>query len=322
MNKEAIAFFTEVNKLLPTDSSNIDHSKLADRDSMASRYVCSKIPEFFSRGSSMLAPYYILFERTRDNSQKGYSDMMLSKLANGDFSDMEKIKEVYPYLQIMYNYINANIGQIDGYTDNFVWEDSDLIGELLDNPEYKEMCKEILNNEGWFKYNNRSYQLREMDTLIEEHPEDKEKLKVAKKIMEIYDLIYEKNLAFNYSNQEELKESYKTEKEIQDKRLIELDGLENQLIEINDKLKKFNFITSIIKRNDKNDLLIEKEKLEKKIKKIKKNVEFFEKWFVEQEENFRLIEMYEKKYIKVMQEKTIPLLKKKLERFFKPEQLE
>ena len=152
-NKEAIVFFEEVRKLFPlNEKGEIDTSKVnyhileGKENSPALQYLCQKLPEFFSRGSTMFEPLYEITGKIEENPDRSFDEQLFDKLRKGDLSDLKEFEKLFPYIQMVAKFVGPKLYEMDEFANKKIWLDNLVVPELLEQyPQYKGVYEQIIN---------------------------------------------------------------------------------------------------------------------------------------------------------------------------------
>ena len=242
-NKETLTLFEEVKNILSVDENgkikreNLENFLIKGNDSLASRYICSKIPDFFARGSKTFRPFYKICLNIQDKEIS--QDQTLIKMFNGDFSDVVQFEKAYPYIKSISTYLIRNTDNIVQNANESLWENGDLFIKDWDNEYsmYYEKCIDHIKDGSIFNIN----------------VEDKKEKEFYEKIKN-YCLLIESGEIFEPYSANNMMPllNDKNEKLINYKKELEF---------IEKKLSKYNFITSLFRGSDKKHLLDEKNRI-------------------------------------------------------------
>jgi len=190
---EIKSLMEEVSKILPeTEDDNLNDLKIylynGNVNDPAYQYICSKIPEFFLRGSKVLSPFYHFCVDNRE--EKKPHDALLLRMKNGDFSDLKQMEDNYPYLVKLSKFLpEKTIWKTKEIIHKMLWECGEVIpfNWRREYEKYKDVYDDIIKDGGYFFLDNQYMDNAAIDKRIESHPEEKEKLEFAKRIMKAYE---------------------------------------------------------------------------------------------------------------------------------------
>ncbi len=329
-NREAIVFFEEIRKLFPLkengeiDTSKVDYSLLDGKNnSPAAQYLRRKLPEFFSRGSTVFGPLYNITGKTTENPDQSYDVQLFSKLIKGDISDLKEFEEIYPCLQIIASFVAPKVLGINDLANKILWEENLVIPEILEQyPQYKEVYDQIVKDHGYFRYQGSLGNSSVIEIIRKDAPaEDQELLDFAYKVTKLWELS-ESDELFNERTIRDTKHQVENEKRWKEENKRELEEAKRELKAIDAKIDKYNFITSIIKKDDKVKDLETRVKIVKKIQRLEKQIGDQEKYIEDGEDKLKFIDKYKEKYNQVVKDKVVPLIKENLKDSVPKEQQE
>ena len=329
-SKASIEFFKRVKKAYPTtatgaiDSTKVDYHMLeASDDPEIISYLFKKLPEFLLRGWNIMAPYYAICSQKTEKGKKPYDEIALKKIAQGDLSDVKSFEEFYPSLQILSRILRGKLGQAGYYLDTILWEEEEILPEDVkrDLPKYHDVYEQMIHSDGMYRYKGVLYESRGIEMLLESETENLDEIRFAYKIATLHRLRRGEDI-FNSRRLENTEERNKNEEKFQEGRKARLEEDKKKLGEVEAKLKKYNFLTSIFKRKEKKKDQEEKENLVKRISNTEKTIAEIDEHIARTNEEIDFIKKYEEKYKEAITKHLIPILLETFGKTIPKEQLE
>jgi len=311
----SLEFFEGVKDIIPVkENGEIDIEKFrelllnGDKDNPKLRYIFSKIPEYFARGSDSFG-FILKFSQRKDKEFN--SDEMLRKMADGDLSDLKEFEEVYPNLEKVAKLLHGGIGMLSYDMEKLMWETKEAVPDSWrkDIEKYPKVYDTIVKNGGGFDYKDQYlFDKDQVDRLMDRDDVDKDMLKFARKMLDCYELAKRGDIYKKFDDKQ-----INQEKEYLKQKEEEIRKLEAELEEINTKLGKFNFITSRIRKTEKAELTSKQTQISDKIKSFGKSMEYCQRWIDEKESEKEFSENYLANYSKRLNKQVVPLIKKAIE---------
>ena len=264
INKRAIVFFKRVKSQFKKDSNGEINYQLFDKSSMKFKYICSKMPEFFVRSSSIFKIFDNLYYSKENKKDLPYDKFMFERILRDGFLDIETFEKDYPVIKSLAEDIIKRINEIK----KDMWMNLHIIPQELQSEINKlpDVYKDIIENNGQFQNDN----IKSLRGKIENcNEEDLEYLSFAFKVCKCYEGITSGEWIYNPEDDYDI--SYNERRITLDKE--ELERLKKRRDNVNSKLKTYGFFTTLFsprKRKEKSDLVDELRNISTNIKNTKK----------------------------------------------------
>ena len=326
-NNKTLAFYERIKSIIPLkENGEVDVDKFrelllnGDPNNPDLKYLYSKIPEFFARGSEMFGPLYDICQ-TRKNDGVSNENRLLVKISNGDLSDIKQFEEMYQDVQKLAKYLSERIGPLSFKLNNNLWDKKEACPDSWSEElnKYPEIYELIINNGGMLEYNGKTIDASQIDNLIEQDVEGKEMLMFARKVARCYEMCQEGKI-FKFADKKYFNDNIAMRQRSYNDLTNSLNGINADLQSVNNRLKSFNFITSITKKSEKQELLKRQAELVAKAKSITRSIETSKNALRELEEEREFTDYYIAKYTAKAQSHIIPLVYKNVEKKFSPEE--
>ena len=281
----------------------------------AVEYLLKKLPEFFVRGGEVFNNYFDFC--LTDNSMSATE--ILSQIKDGNLEIIKQFEELFPSLEKLSKFLNQRItGRLADSVQRTLWQEGRIILDSWQTQyeKFLSVYQDIIKNNGAFEYNGEMYYgLDAVDKLVKTNSQDTELLTFIKKIIKYFE--FEQNgSVFKKFDQALLDREIKAQEE----RKEQLAKLEKELNEITEKLEEYNFLTMQLNEDIVGIYLVKKMDLTTQIESLQRRINNMDQWISDKEEEKIFLNQYIEKYLSVIKNEIVPMIKEAVQKKFTDEE--